>query len=179
MSAVVIDTNVLLVANGTHQGASAECRQACIARLLEIKAKGVVVIDSGHRILGEYRNKTRPNQPKGVGDVFLKWLLQNSANSKRVHQISISETNAKEYAEFPDPALQEVFDPPDRMFAAVANAHPRKPPVWQAVDSKWLNWWPQLQAGGVRIEFLCPADAKRFYAKKFPNNPVPALPDPS
>ena len=75
-------------------------------------------------------------------------------------------------------ALEPQFDAPDRKFAAVAHAHPGKPPVWQAADSKWLNWWPALAAQGVRVDFLCPDDACRFYAKKFPNKPAPSLPPP-
>ena len=80
------------------------------------------------------------------------------------------------YAEFPDAALEPQFDAPDRKFAAVANAHPDKPAVWQAADSKWLDWWPALDVKGVRVDFLCPDDACRFYAKKFPNKPPPKLP---
>jgi hypothetical protein len=177
MSAVVIDTNVLLVANGSHADVSPQCRQACVERLLARQREGVVVIDDAYRILREYQNKTQPNQPKGVGDVFLKWLLQNVANGQRVHQVSITETGTNEYAEFPDPALQPEFDAPDRKFAAVASAHPDKPPVWQAADSKWLNWWGRLAAKGVRVQFVCPKDASRFYAKKFPGAAAPPFPE--
>ena len=79
MTVVVIDTNVLLVANGNHHGVSAACRAACISKLQARMKSGAVAVDDAFRILGEYQNKTRPNQPKGVGDVFLKWLLQNAA----------------------------------------------------------------------------------------------------
>lgn len=106
MNAVVIDTNVLLVANGSHQDVSATCRAECVSKLLARQKAGVVVIDDGFRILKEYQHKTRPNQPKGVGDAFLKWLLQNLANDKRVHRIAITETQPDAFAEFPDAALQ-------------------------------------------------------------------------
>ena len=176
MSPVVIDTNVLLIANGSHQDVSPSCRAECITRLLAHQKSGVVVIDDAFRILKEYQHKTKPNQPKWVGDAFLKWLLQNAANGKRVHRVAITETASDEFAEFPDPALQPQFDAPDRKFAAVANAHPDKPPVWQGADCKWLNWWPQLDAQGVKVEFLCPADVSRFYAAKFPAHSVPDFP---
>jgi len=136
-----------------------------------------VVIDNAYRILGEYQQKTKPNQPKGVGDVFLKWLLQNAANPQRVHQISLTEVSPKEFTEFPDAVLQPQFDASDRMFAAAAHAHPDKPPIWQAADSKWLAWWRPLGAHGVQVEFLCPADVRRFYAARFPQQPVPELPN--
>lgn len=176
MSAVVIDTNVLLVANGSHPNASAACRAECVTRLHARQKAGVVVIDDAWRILNEYQQKTYPNQPKGVGDVFLKWLLQNRANPQRVHQVPLTETAPKEFAEFPDAALQLQFDASDRMFAAAAHAHPAKPPIWQAADCKWLAWWPQLKAQGLTVEFLCPADVRQVYASKFPKRPVPDLP---
>jgi hypothetical protein len=179
VSPVVIDTNVLLIANGSHQDVSPQCRVECVARLLARQKSGVVVIDDAYRILKEYQHKTKPNQPKGVGNIFLKWLLQNAANGERVHRVAITETAPDEFSEFPDPVLQPLFDAPDRKFAAVANAHPDKPPVWQGADCKRLNWWPQLDAQGVKVEFLCPIDVCRFYAAKFPNHPVPDLPPPS
>lgn len=176
MPTAVIDTNVLLVANGSHADVSDACRKTCIERLLAQQKSGLTVIDDGFRILSEYRNKTRPNQPKGVGDVFLKWLLQNQGNTSRVHKVVITETATDEFAEFPDVALQPRFDAPDRKFAAVAHAHPDKPPIWQAADCKWLDWWPALKAKGVRVEFVCPDDARIFFARKFPKRAIPALP---
>lgn len=176
MIMAVIDTNVLLVANGQHDEASPECVSECVNRLKSMQATGVTVIDDGFRVLGEYQHKTQLNPPKGVGDVFLKWLLRNTANSARVHQVTITETAADEFTEFPDHVLQPDFDAPDRKFAAVANAHPDKPPIWQAVDCKWLNWWPALHAQGVAVEFLCPDDVCLFYQNKFPMQVVPALP---
>lgn len=176
MGPVVIDTNVLLVANEKHADASPECVLDCVDHLEEVQNGGVVVIDDAWRIVSEYQNKTQPNRPKGVGDVFLKWVLQNLGNAQRVQQVTLNDTPEGCYAEFPVPALQKRFDPPDRKFAAVANAHPDKPPVWQAADCKWLDWWPELQSAGVLVEFLCPDDVRRFYRKKFPENACPELP---
>ncbi|MFM2112847.1 MAG: hypothetical protein RLZZ271_1507 [Pseudomonadota bacterium] len=172
----VIDTNVLLVANGLHADVSADCVIECVQRLQAMQQVGVTVIDDDFRILGEYQHKTRLNPPKGVGDIFLKWLLRQAGNPARVEQVPLTETTNNCFAEFPDPVLEPTFDAPDRKFAAVAHAHPDKPPVWQAADCKWLDWWPALQAKGVEVEFLCPADACRFYRKKFPSHPAPKLP---
>ena len=175
----VIDTNVLLVANGQHPDVSAACVATCVERLQTMQAEGTVVLDNGHRILGEYLHKTQANRPRGVGDLFLKWLLRNEANPQRVEQVTLTETGEGGFAEFPGAELQEHFDPSDRKFAAVAHAHPDHPPIWQAADSKWLDWWPALAAGGVRVDFLCPQDACRFHHDKFPGQPTPALPPAS
>ncbi len=173
----VIDTNVLLVANEQHQDASPDCVQRCVLQLREMQRRGITVLDDAFEILGEYQHKTSVHPPKGVGDVFLKWLLRNTSNPKHVEQIPITKLGADLYAEFPDHGLQPSFDAPDRKFAAVTNAHPEKPPIWQAVDCKWLNWWPTLQAQGVTVDFLCPTDVSRFYKKKFPGRAVPDFPE--
>lgn len=176
MAPVVIDTNVLLVANQQHAHVSPDCIIACVNRLKDLQATGVVVVDDGFRIIGEYQNKTNTKSQRGVGDVFLKWLLRNQSNTTRVEQVSITELSADRFFEFPDAALELIFDPPDRKFAAVANKHPNKPPILQAADCKWLDWWPALQAKGIRVEFLCPSDLCQFYRNKFPKKSLPSLP---
>ena len=175
MNEVVIDTNVLRVAAKQHHDTSNDCITACAEKLRWAQTDGVVVIDDGYKILGEYLNSPAMHE-KTAGGAFSKWLLQNQKNSTRVNQVAITETSPDHFAEFPDQALQPSFDTPDRKFPAVANSHPSKPPVVQAVDCKWLNWWPALLAGGVTVDFICPSDACRFYMNKFPATPVPALP---
>lgn len=161
---------------GQHQDISLDCIEVCVTRLTAMEKSGVIVIDDEFLILGEYQNKTNLNPPKGVGDVFLKMLLRNIGNAARVEQVKLTKLSENMYSEFPDQDLQPTFDAPDRKFAAVANAHPDKPPIWQAADCKWLDWWPALQATGINIEFLCPDDACEFYTKKFPQKPKPVFP---
>ncbi|WP_300440666.1 hypothetical protein [Zoogloea sp.] len=173
----VIDTNVLLVANQSHKDISPDCVEECVRRLTMIMADGVTVIDDDFHIISEYLHKTHPNQPKGVGDVFLKWLLRNQSNRRHVEQVSITEISENHFQEFPDPTLEAIFDAPDRKFAAVAHAHPERPPVWQAADCKWMDWWPALKEKELSVEFLCKADARKFYQKKFPEKPLPPFPD--
>jgi hypothetical protein len=176
MKASVVDTNVILVANLAHPEVSEECVITCVNRLKELMESGALVLDDAYRILREYQNKTTPQKGKGVGDLFVKWALSNIAKADRVHQVLLTETKHNDYSEFPDPTLAGAFDPPDRKFAAVANAHPDKPPILQAADCKWLDWWPRLGQCGVNVEFLCGADVCNFYAKKYPKRAVPALP---
>lgn len=171
----VIDTNVLLVANGQHAGVSDDCVAECVRRLQAMERTGVVVVDDGYRILEEYLHKTCLNPPKGPGDVFLKWVLRQ-AGGGRVEQVPLNEIGENCFAEFPDPALEPLFDAPDRKFAAVAHAHPDKPVIWQAADCKWLDWWSTLGTKGVKVEFLCPNDVCSVYRKKFPDKLLPPLP---
>lgn len=172
----VIDTNVLLVANGQHADVSEDCVLKCVERLQAIQRSGITVIDDEFRILSEYRNKTRLNPAKGVGDVFLKELLRHAGNPNKVEQVSLTETAQHCFAEFPDAALEPEFDAPDRMFVAVAHKHADRPNIWQAADCKWLDWWPSLRKHGLEVEFLCSEDACRFHLKKFPHKARPKLP---
>lgn len=177
MIRAVIDTNVLRVAAKQHRDASDKCVDVCGKKLVLMQREGVVFIDDNYKILNEYLKNPNLTESKEIGGKFLKWLLQNQANSLRVVQVAITETATDCFSEFPDHALQTKFDPPDRKFAAVANAHPDKPTIWQAVDCKWLDWWPDLLTKGVRVEFLCPDDVCLFYSNKFPNKTLPELPD--
>lgn len=172
----VIDTNVLLVANASHANVSPACIDQCIAMLQALQEGGTVVIDDTHHILAEYLEKTSLDTPKGVGDVFLKWLLQQLTNPARVVQVRITSDGHEGFSEFPDKVLQQRFDAADRKFVAVANAHPDKPPILQAGDCKWLDWWQELALYGLQIDFLCPDDICRFYRHKFPDQPLPPLP---
>jgi hypothetical protein len=176
MSAVVIDTNVLKVANREHDGVSVHCVLKCIERLLAIRSAGTVVVDDGRRIFREYTDNFKPTQQPGVGDEFVKWLLQSQANEQRVHQVRLDETGTNEFAQFPDPVLQATFDPKDRKFVATAAAHPDRPPIIQAAEGKWVGWWVALHQHGITVQFPCPTDIKGFYKGAFPGVAVPALP---
>ncbi len=173
---VVVDTNVILVANGSHADVSADCVIECVDRLEKLMKTGKVVIDDAHRILNEYQNKTTPIRNKRPGDVFVMWLLRNSANKKHVERVTLAESEPESFDDFPDRALQPSIDAPDRKFLAVAGAHPKRPTVWQATDCKWLDWWQPLKEAGVTIEFLCGPEVCGFYKRKFPGRDVPSLP---
>lgn len=176
MTEVVIDTNVLAVANGAHAHVSPTCVRACVEHLQRARQGCVIVLDDRYRILREYLRNANANGGRRAGDAFLKWLLQNKANPARVHYVSLTELSKDSFVEFPDATLQPTFDPSDRKFPAVANAHPGKPTIWQAVDSKWLAWWQPLAAAGVQVMFLCPADICTFFKSTFSGQPVPPLP---
>lgn len=171
----VIDTNVILVANGQHEDVSNDCIEKCIEELIEAR-KHVTVVDDGYRIIREYLHKTRPNQPKGPGDAFLKWLLNNQNNKSCVEAVRITEQSEHVFEEFPDVDLQNQFDPPDRKFIAVAHAHQDKPSILQAADCKWIDWWQRLADFGLHVRFICKQDVSRFYARKFPERTMPPLP---
>lgn len=166
MSTSIIDTNVILVANRQHQDVSPQCIINCTNALQTLMQKGKLAIDDRFRILGEYQHKTQPNKCRGAGDVFVKWVLQNIANPARCEQVEIVENRERAFESFPDDADLVKFDPPDRKFVAVSAAHPDKPPILQAADSKWIGWAPALKRHGITVDFLCKDDIERFQRNK-------------
>lgn len=155
--AVVVDTNVCVVANGRHDRAGPGCVEACIEALAQAR-RGLVVIDDAMRILDEYRRNVDASGQPGVGDAFFRWLWSNQANRRRCRQVRITAATDDDetFAEFPrDPELAG-FDRSDRKFVAVALASGLDPHVDNASDSDWWIFRDPLEANGVRVRFLCP-----------------------
>ncbi|MCG9127973.1 hypothetical protein JT359_10280 [Candidatus Poribacteria bacterium] len=160
--AVIVDTNVVVVANGRSEQASSDCVETCGDRLEEImQGEMKLVLDNRWIILREYMQNLRSNGAD-VGDRFLGWILAN--RDERCNLVSITPVDGLENAfeEFPDdPALND-FDPDDRKFIAVAYAHPERPAILQAVDSQWRDFRDAFRRNGVTVEFICEDDIQRL-----------------
>ena len=168
MKPVVVDTNVLLVSEGhAEPQASAKCKAACDARLLELKTRGVVVIDHAWLLLSEYTRKIDMRK-QSVAVAFLKWLMQGSARDARVSSVVLTPTNAvkTDFAEYPKhPGLAD-FDPSDRKFVAVAFAHQPRATILNAVDTDWLAIRTPLAEVGIGLEFICEEELLAIARKK-------------
>lgn len=102
MSVVVVDTNVVLVANGQHSEVSPECVKNCALTLLNVMKSGTLALDDGFRILREYLQKTQPKKGNRPGDAFVKWALNNQRTAKRVDRVSLVAHHARGFESFPD-----------------------------------------------------------------------------
>lgn len=162
----IVDTNVILVANGQHEDVSPDCVSACALKLQTIMGGERIALDDAYKILQEYQKKTSPKTANRPGDAFVKWALQNNANPKKCDRVAISPHSQRGYQSFPKDDRLAKFDPSDRMFVAVAAAHEEHPPILQAADSKWIGWETALNDHGISVEFLCPDDIQRFHTKK-------------
>ena len=153
----VVDTNVPVVANGRSIQASPECVKACKDALQQLTSAGKIVIDDNFLIIKEYHNNLNDKGQPGYGDFFLKWLLTNHKNPNKCECVSITPLNHNNcnFAEFPSDPHLISFDPADKKFVAVANKHPRKPPILEAVDVKWLNFIDILAENGINVKFIC------------------------
>ena len=164
MDAVIVDTNVIVIANDADDK-RADCRGRCQDRLQQIIDQNEnVVIDDRRRILGEYQNNTRPNTRKGIGDLFVKRLLQNQRNPNVCTMVPITPLagNGTDFEEFPTDDALINFDPDDRKFIAVALAHKRDngqtPSILLAIDRGWLQFISALANHEVNVDLICKED---------------------
>ena len=157
----VVDTNVLLVANGRADHAGPPCVRACVDALTEIRERRRVVLDRGMRIFDEYiRQRLSFSGQPGAGDAFFRWLFQNQADELHCLQFDITPRDGAvdDFEEFPsDDPRPSRFDWSDRKFVAIALASRLSPPVYNAVDSDWWDFRDALAAHGVTVVFLCPS----------------------
>ena len=158
MNATVVDTNVPVVANGRAEQADPDCVLACLDAIEAIVSNGMIVLDDGNRILGEYlRNLFRSGQ-SGAGDVFLKWVLTNHFNTSRCERVPITpkQADGESFEEFPDDPDLAGFHDDDRKFVAVAVASSQDPSILNATDTDRWNFRHAFKRHGIRLEFLCP-----------------------
>lgn len=166
----LVDTNVSKTANlalapATIPQELTGCVLACVEAVEHIVKKGSLVIDAGDEIFDEYRQQLSMRGQPGVGDRFMKWVHDNRWKFPDADRVTITK-NGESYDEFPDHDGLAQFDNSDRKFIAVSNAHPEKPPVLQATDSKWWGWKDALAEVGITVHFLCPDYAKAKYMEK-------------
>lgn len=177
MNAVVIDTNILLVADGQANHMSAECKIECINRLKTANEEELVVLDHQRIILEEYGHKLNlSKRPPSPGGAFLKWLLVNQYNPQHVAMVNLTALDREKtrFAEFPpDAALEAAFDPSDRKFVSAAYAHEDKdkPPILESSDTKWLGWEAELKRHGIRLEILCRCELEAIRRRKTGGGP--------
>lgn len=169
MSKWIVDTNVPVTANLSARPERSDVPPSCISKSIDqienIIKKGCLVIDAAGEILQEYETYFSWSGQPGAGDAFFKWAHDNQGIPSKVALVPITK-NGDSYKEFPDHLGLKDFDPSDRKFVAVANAHPEKPPILQAKDSKW-HWWNEALAEvGITVNFLCPEDTEPKAANK-------------
>ena len=171
MDAVVIDTNVLVVANGKAAAphASEKCITLCRARLAEIlRGSERVLLDDKKRIIQEYRRNLN-EKGRGFGDRFWLELKRRFYNPKGYPetviavQITPLEGNGTEFEEFPnDDAALSDFHKKDKKFVAVALTYQRdfeeEAPILKADDRGWEEFRAALAAHGVQVDSICEDD---------------------
>lgn len=166
---VVVDTNVMIAANGRkcadpkcrkcrkngrEQYIDSRCQEECINKLQEIYNGQIVTIDDQMLILKEY-NKGHFNHKgsQGVGDKLYKYIWHNRWREDRVRQVPITlitRCDRQDFKELPENALHED----DRKFLATAVV--AQATILNATDSDWSQKRELIDSLGVTVQELCP-----------------------
>jgi hypothetical protein len=160
----VIETNVLIVANGYSDQANATCRGKCIDLLLEVTDNASVALDRGGAIFNEYSAYCDYSGEPGAGDEFFVWVHENKWTS--CHLVSITPHEDRGYEEFPGTPDLAKFDRSDRKFVATALACDPGATIHNAVDSDWSHHAAPLAAAGVLVKELCEDCLKPAHQKR-------------
>ena len=165
----IVDTNVIMVANKQFNEASPGCVQTCVRRLLEIRSRGHIAVDSAMRIFDEYRKKTLKRKgQREAGDEFVLWVITNLWNPSRCTQVKLTPKQGSngDFKEFPEHPGLSKFDHSDRVFVAVAHAHTQHPPILAACDTDHWQYRDVLRQCHITVEFLCEEDVRRLAKQK-------------
>ena len=176
MGTVILDTNVIVIANGMSRQASCDCVRRCRERLDQIrKGSEKVVLDYEQQILREYRRNLREagRLQRRRGDLFLQWLKQNQWKPEKCSLVHITSLagNGNDFAEFPndDEALTD-FHKKDRKFIAVALAHQRDfgetPTILLAIDKGWVPFTAALANHKIRVDLICEEDVQHSHQER-------------
>ncbi len=153
----IIDTNVLVVANGRSEQASLECEMHSINRLERIIATKdeIVLLDENREIMDEYQKHCHYSGQPGVGDMFFKFLYNHEYGTQKCRIINIKQSDGGEYVDFPQDSNLANFDRSDRKFVALSRACQCDAVIINSVDSDWLEFSDALRRNGIIIDNLC------------------------
>jgi hypothetical protein len=157
-SRAVVDTNVLIVANGKSDHASSECVIAAIDFLTHGESDAVIVLDSIGHIFSEYQNHCSFKGQPGTGDRFFLYLHQRQADVSRVQKVDIHPNDQGSYDEVP--RILSDFDRSDHKFVATVIADECRSVLVNCADSDWREAAQGLKQCAVEVVELCAGRAQ-------------------
>jgi len=154
----VVDTNVLVVANGRATHVDEACRLSCVDELARLARNEVVCVDDKGLILREYERRTEQRGQAEPGTVFFKHVWQKMGDPNRIHVASVDPLDP-EGRDFSDPVLPRNNLKKDAKFLAVAVKADAV--IVNATDSDWAEHHELTDRLGVDVRQLCPQHATR------------------
>jgi hypothetical protein len=155
VTGVVVDANVILVAQGENAEAGEMCERACILRLTKLREEEVLVIDESGLIFDEYFKRLDHAGYPGLGKAFIKWAYDNQYREERVERVNLTPIAGwRCFQEFPDDADLERFDADDKKYVAVALKSANNAIIVNATDSDWKVYKRPLSRHVTVVE-LC------------------------
>ena len=151
MTIHVIDTNVIIAANGRNTHASLICQLMCSEFLKDCKNKAIA-LDDLDLIMQEYKRYANYSGQPSVGDMFFKYLHNNQYANANIHTVSITSINDEQrgFEELPE----NQIDKSDRKF--LATAVKTQAVIVNATDSDWTEQKVLLDSLNIEIKQLCP-----------------------
>lgn len=152
----VVDTNVLVVAEGGPTHAAAPCREVAAQELLRIRDNRSLVLDTSRQILTEYQRLLGEGAGEpGPGRFFFVWVVSSGDHEL----VEIEPHPQRGFAAFPaDPRLR-TFDRDDRKFVAAAIVSGKaRTRIVNAVDSDYSGHREAFEDIGVVVRELCPEE---------------------
>jgi hypothetical protein len=147
----IIDTNVLIAANGHSSQVSESDVEKCQNFVAALFDNTSISVDSNNEIFDEYfRNLNISGQP-GIGDGFLKYLWNNQYNNAVCETVEVIRDDKFFYQVFADKPNLIDFDKSDLKFIAVYLLSKRSPFIVNACDSDWMEAKYLLDAHGIIV----------------------------
>jgi hypothetical protein len=147
----VLDTNVLVAANGQLSPEDPICELAAVEIIQRVRDNGCFGIDDNKLIIEEYTRNLDRSKPIKVGAQLLFELF----NLQRVKLYQITPDATRGFAEFPSDGSLANFHKNDRKFVAVALTAGNKHILAVATDSGFWQHKQALADNGVTLEFIC------------------------
>lgn len=160
----VVDSNVLISANGKSDQANDTCLEKCVDILLEVSSSGSLALDNGNEILSEYSRYCNYSGKPGVGDLFFAWAVDNQYTTCRLVPLTLHEDRG--FEEFPDTQALAKFDRSDRKWIATALGCTPTATIYNAVDSDYAQHAQALADAEIPVTELCPDCLKPEYRSK-------------
>lgn len=154
----VVDTNVLVAANGRDTHVEINCQRKCMEELARLASREVVCVDDKGLIMREYERRVTSSQQAGPGTVFYKEVWRQMGDSNRVRLIPVEPCD-DEGRDFADPILPPNNLKKDAKFLAVAIKADAV--IVNASDSDWDEHHELTDQLGVEVRQLCPEHATR------------------
>jgi len=159
---VILDTNVLIAANGNAPQVMPEGVLKCQEFVGSLRENAVISIDSLNEIFDEYfnNNLNRSGKP-GIGDAFAKYLWDNQQNPDICEIVNLEHDKEFVFTVFKDKKKLLQFDKSDLKFIAVHLKSKFKSPIYNACDSDWQENNELLEEYSITVIELLNRDKAR------------------
>lgn len=159
---LVIDTNVLMIADRRGSDITQLCVDSAIECVASLSDGNVICLDEDDAILDEYAANIKEIRPYSLVAKLLIDLRQQRYSASNIHRAPLPKNHAGEYKDCPQSLIDANFDRSDRKFVALAKV--TQATVCNAVDTDWFDHADLLCREGIQVNNLCGTDPDRYRA---------------